>query len=188
MRTERGRAFPHPTAGRSMGGDGVASTTLAQTGAPPPAAAPLVMRKSARSCASSTPTTTGGSIDRTEGGADLACGSATDRPRRHVRPRPRWPGRRSRRPRYAPTSPGRRVRPADVRSGGKAPLYDTGVLRTIFLEFENADWEKELEAFYNTDVEVPATLRSTATCIATWACTSAAPRRSCSFPRARNAR
>ena len=43
-------------------------------------------------------------------------------------------------------------------SGGKAPLYDTGVLRTIFLEFENAEWEKELEAFYNTDVEVPATL------------------------------
>ena len=50
------------------------------------------------------------------------------------------------------------VRPADARSGGKAPLYDTGVLRTIFLEFENAEWEKELEAFYNTDVEVPATL------------------------------
>ena len=45
-----------------------------------------------------------------------------------------------------------------MRSGGKAPLYDTGVLRTIFLEFENAEWEKELEAFYNTDVEVPATL------------------------------
>ena len=59
---------------------------------------------------------------------------------------------------YAPTSPGRRVTPADVRSAGKAPLYDTGVLRTIFLEFENADWEKELEAFNNTDVEVPATL------------------------------
>jgi spore coat protein CotH len=37
-------------------------------------------------------------------------------------------------------------------------LYDTGVLRTIFLEFENADWEKELEEFKNTDVEVPATM------------------------------
>ena len=59
---------------------------------------------------------------------------------------------------YAPTTPGRRLTPADTRSGGKAPLYDTGVLRTIFLEFENAEWEKELEAFYNTDVEVPATL------------------------------
>ena len=59
---------------------------------------------------------------------------------------------------YAPTAPGPRVRPADVRSSGNAPLYDTGVLRTIFLEFENAEWEKELESFYNTDVEVPATL------------------------------
>ena len=59
---------------------------------------------------------------------------------------------------YEPTSPGPRVTSADVRPGGKAPLYDTGVLRTIFLEFENADWEKELEAFKNTDVEVPATM------------------------------
>ena len=31
-------------------------------------------------------------------------------------------------------------------------------LRTVFLQFENADWEKELAAFNNTDVEVPATL------------------------------
>ena len=59
---------------------------------------------------------------------------------------------------YAPTTPGRRLTPADTRFGGKAPLYDTGVLRTIFLEFESAEWEKELEAFYDTDVEVPATL------------------------------
>lgn len=35
-------------------------------------------------------------------------------------------------------------------------LYDTGVLRTVFLEFENADWEKELEDFHGSDVEVPA--------------------------------
>ena len=27
-----------------------------------------------------------------------------------------------------------------------------------FLNFENDDWEKELADFYNTDVEVPATL------------------------------
>ena len=39
---------------------------------------------------------------------------------------------------------------------GDEPLYDPDVLRTIFLEFENADWEDELAAFYNTDVEVPA--------------------------------
>lgn len=37
-------------------------------------------------------------------------------------------------------------------------LYDTSVLRTLFLEFENDDWESELAAFKPTDVEVPATL------------------------------
>jgi hypothetical protein len=31
-------------------------------------------------------------------------------------------------------------------------------LRTLFLEFENADWEKELSDFHGTDVEVPAKL------------------------------
>jgi hypothetical protein len=59
---------------------------------------------------------------------------------------------------YALATPGRRLTPADVRSGGSATLYDTGTLRTIFLEFESADWEQELQAFYSTDVEVPATL------------------------------
>ena len=38
------------------------------------------------------------------------------------------------------------------------PLYDPTVLRTIFLEFENEDWETELEAFKPTDVEVPAVM------------------------------
>jgi hypothetical protein len=55
----------------------------------------------------------------------------------------------------APSSPGPKVTPDQVRSSS-APLYDPAVLRTIFLEFENADWEQELEAFNNTDVEVPA--------------------------------
>jgi len=59
----------------------------------------------------------------------------------------------------APSAPGRRVTPADVRpASGRAPLYDTGTLRTLFLQFESPEWEKELEAFYRTDVEVPATL------------------------------
>jgi hypothetical protein len=56
-------------------------------------------------------------------------------------------------------SPGARVAPADVRRYGDEPFYDPGVLRTLFLEFENPAWEQELEAFYNTDVEVPATVR-----------------------------
>ncbi len=39
-----------------------------------------------------------------------------------------------------------------------ASLYDPTVLRTLFLEFEGADWEAELADFYNTDVDVAATL------------------------------
>lgn len=58
--------------------------------------------------------------------------------------------------RFAATSTGDRVDAGDVQVFGNEPLYDPDVLRTIFLEFENADWEDELAAFYNTDVEVPA--------------------------------
>ncbi len=54
--------------------------------------------------------------------------------------------------------PGRKLTPADVRAYGDAGLYDLTTLRTIFLQFESNDWESELEAFHNTDVEVPATM------------------------------
>ncbi len=37
-------------------------------------------------------------------------------------------------------------------------LYDLGVLRTVFIDFENKDWESELEDFHGTDVDVPATV------------------------------
>ena len=57
-----------------------------------------------------------------------------------------------------PGSPGRKLTPADVKSYPSAPLYDLGTLRTVFLQFEDADWEQELAAFNNTDVEVPATV------------------------------
>ncbi len=53
-------------------------------------------------------------------------------------------------------SPGRALKPADVKSYGNEPLYDPAVLRTMFLQFESDDWESELAAFNNTDVEVPA--------------------------------
>lgn len=56
-----------------------------------------------------------------------------------------------------PAKPGPQVSPADV-TPVDAPLYDTHVLRTIFLDFENDDWETELSDFHGTDVEVPATL------------------------------
>ena len=58
----------------------------------------------------------------------------------------------------APGSPGQRLSPDAVRTYRDEPFYDTTVLRTLFLQFENADWEKELSDFYNTDVDVPAVL------------------------------
>ncbi len=56
------------------------------------------------------------------------------------------------------TKPGPKVSPADVKNFPEADLYEPTVLRTLFIEFENSDWESELEAFHNSDVEVPATL------------------------------
>lgn len=60
-------------------------------------------------------------------------------------------------PQSEPGKPGPRVSPDDV-SPSDAPLYDPHVLRTIFIDFEDNDWEAELADFNNTDVEVPATL------------------------------
>ncbi|MCI0378632.1 MAG: CotH kinase family protein [Gemmataceae bacterium] len=57
-----------------------------------------------------------------------------------------------------PAKPGPRVTPADVKSYADAPLYEPSVLRTLFLEFENKDWEEELADFKGSDVEVPAVL------------------------------
>lgn len=52
--------------------------------------------------------------------------------------------------------PGAKLSPAEVKSFPDAPLYDLSVVRTVFLEFADADWEKQLAEFKNTDVEVPA--------------------------------
>ena len=47
----------------------------------------------------------------------------------------------------------------DVRKYGEDEnLYDIETLRTIFLDFENEDWEAELEVFKPTDVEIAATM------------------------------
>ncbi len=60
---------------------------------------------------------------------------------------------------FATATPGRRLSPSDVTPvPASTSLYDTRVLRTLFFQFESADWEKELEAFYRTDVDVPATV------------------------------
>jgi hypothetical protein len=63
-------------------------------------------------------------------------------------------GRRNR----EPAKPGPRVSPAEVKNYPKASLYDPTVLRTLFIEFENSDWEAEMADFRSTDVEVPVTL------------------------------
>ncbi len=57
-----------------------------------------------------------------------------------------------------PPKPGPRLTPADVKSYAGVPLYEPNVLRTLFLEFENQDWEAELADFQRTDVELPVTL------------------------------
>jgi hypothetical protein len=54
--------------------------------------------------------------------------------------------------------PGPKLTPSQVKRFPDAALYDEKTLRTLFVEFENADWEKELADFYHTDVEVPAKL------------------------------
>ncbi len=61
-------------------------------------------------------------------------------------------------PSLQPATPGPAVTPEDVAVYPDKPLYDTGLLRTLFLEFENDDWEIELEDFHGTDVDVAATL------------------------------
>lgn len=68
---------------------------------------------------------------------------------------PGGPGGRGRR---VAGTPGPKVDPASVRVYGDESLYDLSTLRTLFLTFDNTDWEKELEEFHGTDVEVPATL------------------------------
>ncbi len=52
---------------------------------------------------------------------------------------------------------GAHISPADVKAES-AGLYDGKTLRTLFIDFENANWEKELEEFHGTDVDVPAAL------------------------------
>lgn len=57
-----------------------------------------------------------------------------------------------------PPQPGEQISVADVTEHSAADLYDPHAFRTLFLNFEHDDWDAELTAFYNTDVEVPATL------------------------------
>jgi hypothetical protein len=90
--------------------------------------------------------------ERKEARASLA--SQTQGPFGRGRGGPGFPGRGN----LGPAEPGARLTPKDVKTFPNAPTYDMSALRTFFFEFENTDWEAELSTFYNTDVEVPATL------------------------------
>jgi CotH kinase protein len=55
--------------------------------------------------------------------------------------------------------PGPAVSPESVKTfPASVPLYDQGTLRTLFFQFEDDNWETELMAFKDTDIQVPATL------------------------------
>ena len=41
---------------------------------------------------------------------------------------------------------------------GSPPLYDPQTLRTLYLRFHHEDWYEQMNAFYRTDIEVPADL------------------------------
>lgn len=70
-----------------------------------------------------------------------------------------WRSRRGGAGGGAAVSPGKPLKPSDIPPPyPTTPLYDLPTLRTAFLEFENSDWEDELAAFHDTDVEVSATL------------------------------
>ena len=56
------------------------------------------------------------------------------------------------------SKPGPRIAPSEVAPFAGKPLYDPAVVRTLFLDFEDSDWEAEMADFYKSDVEVPANL------------------------------
>jgi len=54
---------------------------------------------------------------------------------------------------------GPKMTPSSVKNvPATVPFYDLGTLRTLFFEFEDADWERQLMVFKQTDIEVPATM------------------------------
>jgi len=73
----------------------------------------------------------------------------------------RGPGRRGMPFGGAANAPiaGPKVNPASVKVyPSSVPFYDLATLRTLFFDFSDPNWEKELMAFKDTDIEVPATM------------------------------
>ena len=112
-------------------------------------------RRNGRSSRSSTRTATSGWTPRS--GKPRASGSLRTGARR-LRPSAADAGGfGARRHGAGVAGPAADARRREVVSAQRAALRP-GTLRTVFLQFENADWEQELAAFNNTDVEVPATV------------------------------
>src|SRR5687767_7330009 len=60
---------------------------------------------------------------------------------------------------YGAGRPGVPVSPSSVRNVPESvPFYNGDTLRTLFFQFEDDNWERELMTFKETDIEVPATL------------------------------
>lgn len=76
--------------------------------------------------------------------------------RKYLETNARPPRRRPRRGSVKQGQPGPAVGVDDARKYSSEEFYDPTALRTIFLEFEQDDWEQELAIFKPTDVEVPA--------------------------------
>ena len=57
-----------------------------------------------------------------------------------------------------PAQPGPKLTQSQVKIYKNESLYDMNVLRTLFIDFDSPDWEKEMAAFNNTDVETLATV------------------------------
>ena len=83
-------------------------------------------------------------------------GSPPSRGDRGARPDPRGgSGRPAPEPRDF--SKAERLEPGNDKDLG-TKLYDEGTLRTLFIKFKDNEWMEEMEAFYRTDVAVPADL------------------------------
>jgi hypothetical protein len=58
-----------------------------------------------------------------------------------------------------PPQAGPKVTPDQVAVPAGKALFDPQTVRTVFIEFPNADWEKELGDFSGSDVDVPARMQ-----------------------------
>lgn len=128
---------------------------------PPPAPPPLTLQKQQRTLRAKFDLDHDGQLNAVERKAArefLAEDNAKSSEKTRLGPpNAPHPGGFARRPH---PGPGPRVSFDDVVHPLNAPPYDESTLRTLFLDFHDADWETQLTDFHGTDVSVPATLRA----------------------------